>query len=200
MEELIFFARWCTRKRAPIRAFGISVLCAATLTACFEPKAEAESAEPAQNRVADAEERVRRYLENAVYTRVPADAVGEEICESAATYPLLALARYRVLGSEMRGDTALVEAEVSSVATLTEHPHVADRYVITHAVRTDTLHFPLLRAGSAPEWQICGYAREFIDFFGPNDLDDSTVEWRPKGASWRTLRIAVDSLNRAMKP
>ncbi|HEX8210555.1 MAG TPA: hypothetical protein VF584_10300 [Longimicrobium sp.] len=147
----------------------------------------------------DAEESVRRYLENAVYTRVPAEEAGEEICESAATYPLLALAQYRVLGSEMRGDTALVEAEVSSVATLVQHPRVADRYVISRGVRTDTLHFALLRAGTTPGWQICGYAREFIDFFGPNDLDDSTVEWRPRGASWQTLRTAVDSMRGAVK-
>jgi hypothetical protein len=173
----------------------MAVLCA-ILTACLEPKAESE---PAQDRISGAEESVRRYLENAVYTRVPTDAAGEEICESAATYPLLALAHYRVLGSEMRGDTALVEAEVSSVATLTQHPHVADRYVITRGVRIDTLHFALLQAGLTPEWQICGYAREFIDFFGPNDLVDSTVEWHPESASWQTLRAAVDSLRDASK-
>lgn len=195
MEELTFSARSCTRNRSSIRAFGIAALCVATLAACSEPKAE--SSQPAG--VAAAEESVRRYLENAVYTRVAADQEGKEICESAATYPLLALAWYRVLGSEMRGDTALVEAEVSSVATLDQHPHAADRYVIKQGIRKDTLHFALLRAGATPGWQICGYAREFIDFFGPNDLDDSTVEWRPKGASWQTLRVAVDSMRGAAK-
>jgi hypothetical protein len=165
----------------------------ASLTACSEPRAEAESGIP------DAEESAQRYLENAVYTRVPAEVAGEEICESAATYPLLALAQYRVLGSEMRGDTALVEAEVSSVATLEQHPHAADRYVISQGGRTDTLHFALLRAGATAGWRICGYAREFIDFFGPHDLENSTVEWRPKGASWLTLRTAVDSVRGAAK-
>jgi hypothetical protein len=174
-------------------------MCVAALSSCAEPRAEAEPAHPARVGIPDAEESVRRYLENAVYTRVPAEEAGEEICESAATYPLLALAQYRVLGSEMRGDTALVEAEVSSVATLDQHPHAADRYVISQGVRTDTLHFPLLRAGATPAWRICGYAREFIDFFGPNDLEDSTVEWRPKGASWQTLRAAVDSVRGAAK-
>jgi hypothetical protein len=178
---------------------GTALLCAASLAGCLEPKAEAESAKPAHDRVTGAEESVRRYLENALYTRVPADAGGEEICESAATYPLLALARYRILGSQMRGDTALVEAEVSSAATLTQHPRVADRYVVTQSVRTDTLHFPLLRAGLSSEWQICGYAREFIDFFGPSDVNGSAVEWRPRGASRHTLRTAVDSLRGALK-
>jgi hypothetical protein len=173
---------------------GIAVLCAASLTGCLGPKVEAESAPLAQ-----AHESVRRYLENAVYTRVRTDDGGEEICESAATYPLLALARYRILGSEMRGDTALVEAEVSSVATLARHPGVADRYIIIQGIRTDTLHFSLLRAGPTSDWRICGYAREFIDFFGPNDLDDSTVEWRPEDASWQTLGAAVDSLRSAEK-
>lgn len=168
----------------------------AVLTACPEPKAEAE---PGPDRVTAAEESVRRYLDGAVYTRGPAEAPGEEICETAATYPLLALAEYRVLASEMRGDTALVEAEVSSVATLTQHPRVADRYVVTRDVRMDTLHFALLRAGSTPEWRMCGYAREFIDFFGPDDFDDSTVEWRPAGVSWQSLTAAVDSLRGASK-
>lgn len=199
MEKLIFSARSCIRRGSSIRAVGIAVLCVATLTACSEPEAEAGSAQPARVGVADAEESVRRYLENAVYTRVPADEAGEEICESAATYPLLALAQYRVLGSEMRGDTALVEAEVSSVATLGQHPQVADRYVVSQGMRRDTLHFALLRAGTTQRWQICGYAREFIDFFGPNDLEDSTVEWRPTGASWQTLRTAVDSVRSAVK-
>ncbi len=196
MEELIFFARSCTRKCSSTLAW-IALSCAAILAACVEPKVEARPAEPAHDRVAAAEEVVRRYLENAIYTRVPANVLGDEICESAATFPLLALAKYRVIGSEMRGDTALVEAEVSSVATLTQHHHIADRYVITRGVRTDTLHYALLRAGSAPEWQICGYAREFIDFFGTGDVVDSTVEWRPESASWQTLRAAVDSLRGA---
>ncbi|HLL81431.1 MAG TPA: hypothetical protein VK420_02225 [Longimicrobium sp.] len=180
-----------------MRVIARALLCAALLTGCLEPRAEAESAQPARDRVTAAEESVRRYLENAVYTRVRTHAGGEEICESAATYPLLALARYRILGSEMRGDTALVEAEVSSVATLAQHPGIADRYVITQAVRTDTLHFPLLRAGPTSGWRICGYAREFIDFFGPNDVDDPAVEWRPAGASRRALKAAVDSLRGA---
>ena len=200
MEELIFFARSCTRKGSSIRAFCIAMMCVVALSSCAEPRAEAEPAQSAKVGIADAEESVRQYLENAVYTRVPEEeAAGEEICESAATYPLLALAKYRVLGSEMRGDTALVEAEVTSVATLDQHPHAADRYVIAQGGRTDTLHFALLRAGATPGWRICGYAREFIDFFGPNDLEDSTVEWRPNRASWQTLRTAVDSVRGASK-
>lgn len=173
----------------------MAVSCA-VLTACAEPGAEGA---PAQGRVTAAEESVRRYLNGAVYTRAEADAAEEGGCETAATYPLLALARYRILGSEMRGDTALVEAEVSSVATLTQHPQVADRYVVTRGVRSDTLHFALLRPGSTPEWQICGYAREFIDFFGPNDLEELAVEWRPAGTSRQTLKTAVDSLRGASK-
>jgi hypothetical protein len=192
MEELTSFARSCTRRGTFIRVMGIAVLSAPFLAGCLDPGAEAESARPA--RVTGAEESVRRYLEKALYARVRTDAGGEEICESAATYPLLALAEYQILGSEMHGDTALVEAEVSSVATLTQHPRLADRYIVTQSVRRDTLHFPLLRAGPSPEWRICGYAREFIDFFGPNDVDDSAVEWRPAGASWQTLRTTVDSL------
>jgi len=190
MEELTSFARSCTRKSVLIRAIGIAISCAAFLSACLEPRAEAESV----GRVPGAEESVRRYLENAVYTGVPTVAAEDDVCESAATYPLLALAQYQVLGSGMHGDTALVEAEVSSVATLTQHPRVADRYVIAQGFRTDTLHFALLRAGSAPTWQVCGYAREFIDFFGPHDVEDSAVDWRPESASWQTLRTAVDSL------
>lgn len=200
MEELTSSARSYTRKAMLVRVLGLVVLCAAPLAGCLESKAEAGSSEPARDRVTAAEESVRRYLDNAVYTRSGAEPAGEEeVCETAATYPLLALARYRILGSGMRGDTALVEAEVSSVATLTEHPRVADRYVIDQGVRTDTLHFALLRAAAKPGWHICGYSREFIDFFGPNDLEDSTVEWHPSGASWQSLGTAVDSLNRAMK-
>jgi hypothetical protein len=149
---------------------------------------------PGQERVPAAEREVEAYLQGAVYTgNAPAhDAV--EICETAATYPLLALASFRVLGSEMRGDTALVAAEVTSAATLDQHDRIADRYIITQRVRTDTLHWALLRRAGDERWHICGYSREFVDFFAPEMLYDSTVEWRPRQSSWRSIAAAVDSL------
>lgn len=147
-------------------------------------------------RIPDAERRVAEYLEGAVFTE--ASSAPEELvtCETADTYPLLALAKYRVLGSEMNGDTALVEAEVTSVATVEQDPEVADGLVVQRGIRTDTLHWGLLRESPQGPWRICGYSREFVDFMVPRYLEDATVKWIPRETSWQSLSSAVDSLRR----
>jgi hypothetical protein len=147
-------------------------------------------------RIPEAEKRLEEYLEGAVFTQ--ASSAPEELvtCETADTYPLLALANHRVLGSAMHGDTALVRAEVTSVATLEQDPERADGFVVRGGVRTDTLHWGLLRESPQGQWRICGYSREFVDFMVPRNLEDATVKWIPRDASWQTLTSAVDSLRR----
>jgi len=104
--------------------------------------------------------------------------------------PQLALARFRVLGSAMHADTAVVRAEVVSVADVRL---AADGpYEVRQRVRTDTLSWSLLPLAESGRWGVCGYSREGVGFVRLQYLQPP-ARWL-NGASLASVQDLADSL------
>ena len=106
----------------------------------------------------------------------------------------LTLARYKVLDAQLHGDTVDGAAEVVTVAEERGDPNAAHRYVTQVRVRTDTLHWKLVR-DSVGRWGVCGYSREGYDFghYG----DESNTRWVPRQGTWDRVRRLADSVHRS---
>ncbi len=106
--------------------------------------------------------------------------------------PELALAKYRVLGSRMLGDTAVVRAAVVSIAQVRLKEQV---YEVTQGIRQDTLSWSLVRVPNTSRWGICGFSREGPDFLRIQYLS-SGARWLG-GASLASVVRLADSVAKA---
>jgi hypothetical protein len=136
---------------------------------------------------------------------VERDALVRGVCDDGfgdAVWPMPVLAAHRLLASEIRGDTVIVRAEVTTVA---EQDHdrrrggaglpVVERpggFVVRQRTRVDTLEWDVVPGDAG--WRVCNGIR-----FGVPGTD-SMVRWTPDGASLRTARLLVESVRGAGKP
>lgn len=107
----------------------------------------------------------------------------------------LALARYRILSSQVQGDSALVTFAATTVAEVRPDTLVANREDATLRVRIDTLHWIMTRDSATKHWGVCGYSTEGVGF--THDSSDENVRWKPAGASWVRARALADSVKAA---
>jgi len=116
-------------------------------------------------------------------------------CERYGSGPdlQLALARFHVTGSEMQGDTAVVHADVVSVAQV--QIAVDGPYDVTQQVSKHSLSWSLLRDSTSNRWGICGWSREGPDFLRIQFLG-ATARWLG-GASLAGEERLADSVARA---
>lgn len=161
--------------------------------------------------VAEADSAMRGWLEasrlaGATDTAaVVRDALVRGACDDGfgdAVWPMPVLAAHRLLRSEIRGDTVIARAEVTTVA---EQDHdrrrggaglpVVERpggFVVRQRVRVDTLEWDVVPGDAG--WHVCNGIR-----FGVPGTD-SLVRWTPEGASLMTARLLVDSVRTAARP
>ena len=150
-----------------------------------------ETAVQAPTRVPTAEAIVTSYLEHA---RVGLSDVAPEslfACRPAGpTDKMLAPATYRVISSALHGDTALVRAQVLSVASVelaSDGP-----YDVRQGLRADTLSWALVKRPGGRQWGLCGYSREGFDFVRLAKLG-KTGRWLG-GASLASVTRLADSV------
>jgi hypothetical protein len=84
------------------------------------------------------------------------------------SFPLLMLARGKVLSSAMRGDTVVTQAEVLSVAAQERDPRRRDRYYASQRVQRDTMEWDVVPDARSGRWLVCNGLR--FGFVGPDSL------------------------------
>jgi len=104
--------------------------------------------------------------------------------------PQLALGKYRIIGSEIRGDTAVVRADIVAVAQV--ELSVDGPNDVRQGVTRDTLSWSLVPVPDSHRWGICGYSREGADFVRVEYLGQ-TARWL-NGASVAGIRRLADSV------
>ena|SRR5438874_669921 len=104
--------------------------------------------------------------------------------------PELSLAKYRFIGSEMRGDTAVVRADIVAVAQVELSADGPSD--VRQSVTRDTLSWSLVPVSGSHRWGICGYSREGPDFLRVEYLGQ-TARWL-NGASVAGIRRLADSV------
>jgi len=107
-----------------------------------------------------------------------------------------ALAGHRVLASLIDGDTAMVSAEVVTVAGVRRAPN--DLLEVTRETRVDTLSWVLVRAGIDSSWGICAVSFEGVGFVRIDTLGNR-VRW-VGGTSLAAILAAADSVARNAIP
>lgn len=149
-------------------------------------------------RVSEAEVRLAAFLKGSLEISPPTETNALMSCvPDGQTDRYLTLARYRVLGSALRGDSVDAAAEVVTVAEETGSPNVANRYVTRVRIRTDTLHWVMVRDSASKKWGVCGYAKEGFGFghYG----DDVNTDWLPPSETWAHVRQLAESVYTAGK-
>ena len=155
------------------------------------------ASEATDHRIPQAEAALRALLEQAQVPGEPPVADSLLACETHGLgYPGLALATFHILGSAWLGDTAVVRAEVVSVATVTGALDSADLYDVHQGVRTDTLTWSLIPSSTSLGWGICGHSREGPDFVRVQYLG-RTGRWFEE-ASVASVMALADSVRRAL--
>ena len=137
---------------------------------------------------------LRAFLEASLETSPPTETNDLMSCvPDGQTDTYVTLAHYRVLQSTGVGDTARAASEVVTVAEEVGHPSQLNRFRTTVRIRTDTLHWTMVRDSGTRRWGVCGYPSEGVGFghYGA----DSDTEWRPHSSSWAQVRQIADSLH-----
>ena len=159
------------------------------------PAAKVASAAAMQGRrVPEVEMHLAAFLEGSLETSPPTETNLLMACvPDGQTDRYATLARYQVLNSSLRGDSAEASAEVVTVAEEGGDPHVANRFVTTVRIRVDTLHWLMARDSTPGKWGVCGYSKEGLAFghYG----DDRNTRWNPSMASWARVRQLAESLH-----
>ena len=91
----------------------------------------------------------------------------------AEVSPSLWVGDYQILSVDRRNDTLVVAAAVTSVAEEGGSRVVANRFVVRPRIRTDTLHWRVVRDTSG-DFLVCGFALEDVDLGGfgrPDNVD-----------------------------
>lgn len=115
--------------------------------------------------------------------------------DKGASSNMRSLGFHRILGSSATGDTAVVRAQIATVARVNRSADGFDDVVPETSV--DTLAWNLLRRTDDPGWGICGYSiRGGVDFVNLANLGP-TARW-PSGVSIATLVQVADSVYQAL--
>lgn len=141
------------------------------------------------------ESALSRFLEAQrafTYDRNTATALSLGSCDPVgAVEPRFWLADATILGSSMRGDTAVVTASVVTVASEVADT-TADGRVVGLGVVHDTATWRLVMQQPVGRWMVCGISLEGIEF---TDAGDSTrIRWKRAGESLSRARFLVDSV------
>lgn len=202
--------------RSPSR-FALATLLVTSLAACTRSEAPSpgarDSLDPGRSgptiaavtrapataddsaRVDDAEAAMRAWLDAAREpgpddtTTTRALDPQQTLCDDGHSYfPSPLLARYELTASELRGDTVVARASVTTVAEQDVDRRARDRFVARQRVRTDVLEWDVIPVDGG--WAVCNGIR-----FGYRG-SDSLTGWVPEGASLHSARVAADSLRR----
>jgi hypothetical protein len=109
-----------------------------------------------------------------------------------AFFPAPLLATYVLLPSEMRGETLVGRAAVTTVAEQDHNNRRPGTYVARERLRVDTLEWDILD-DPAGRLTICNGLQ--FGYLAP----DSLTEWRPPGASYAHARAMADSIARSAR-
>lgn len=137
------------------------------------------------------------YLQQAAVTASGPAASALRTCEREG--PIRherALASHRVLTSLIDGDTAMVLAEVITVARVHRAPD--DTLEVTRETRVDTLSWVLIRPAADSSWGICGLSFEGVAFVRMDTIGNG-VRW-VGGTSLAAILAAADSVARDTIP
>jgi hypothetical protein len=113
-----------------------------------------------------------------------------EACDDAMpSFPSPLLAHHVPGTAELRGDTVVARAMVTTVAEQDVDRRSEGRFVARQRVRTDLLEWDVVPTDAG--WAVCNGLR-----FGYRGAD-SLTRWMPEGASLATARALADSIARA---
>ena len=185
--------------RTQIRFIWPALLFGAGLSAACEHRDSAtqdvKTRSAAQQLLAQAPEAAESVVNEYLRRATPRMSVSAEpdslfACDQFGSgNPELVLAKHRLLGSEMRGDTVVVRAAVVSVAQVRLKE---DGYEVEQGIRDDTLSWSVIKNPSTDRWGICGFSREGPDFLRIQYLDSRTT-WRG-GATLQSVQRLADSI------
>jgi hypothetical protein len=117
----------------------------------------------------------------------------EEGCRVYSDPGSRVLASFRILGSYIAGDTAIVHAEVTSAARVEGR---RDGLHVVQGVVVDTLSWKLLRTTTSTNWVVCGYSREGIGFIRLQYFGADGEFW-DDGATYASVVALADSIRAA---
>ncbi len=109
-------------------------------------------------------------------------------CNDGGSFPTPLLATWQLLPSQMRGDTVVVHAIVTTVGEQDEDRREAHRFTARQRVRTDILEWDMIE--TADGWMVCNGIQ--FGYVGA----DSLTSWLPSGTSIATARGIADSLRK----
>lgn len=161
------------------------------------PTQQRDSVDPATARsvVAAADSFLQQYVETTAKRSSGPVRYWTGVCALAEVTPSLWVGDYQLLSVGRRNDTLVVAVAVTSVAEEGESRGVANRFVVRPRIRTDTLHWRVVRDSSG-DFLVCGFALENVDLGGFGRPDNVDFEG---GSSPRKLRQQADSLRSARR-
>ncbi len=116
------------------------------------------------------------------------DANGGDCGDGAGSwFPTTLLADFILLPSEIRGDTIVGRAEVTTVAEQDVDRRSLNRFLARQRVQRTVLEWDVIPTDDG-QWTICNGLR-----FGYRGADSVTT-WRPEGSSYQTARALADSV------
>ncbi len=136
-----------------------------------------------------AEQTIATYLNASLEASPNADALdsltlcGDDLVVSY--FPTTVLATWMIEGFEMRGDTVVVRASVTTVAEQDVNRR-GGGFVARQRIQTDALEWDVYR-NDDNRWVVCNGLS-----FGYKGADSLTV-WRPDGASYESVKALADS-------
>jgi len=182
-----------------IAVLGVLALPVLLVHACRSADSDTSRERASQSRT-QAEQTLARFLDAQVvdhYERDTVNALSLEVCEPVgAVEPRFWLARANILASELRDDTAVVSAEIITVAS-ERRDSTPDGRMVQLATLRDTATWKLVATGSSGTWRVCGISNGGLDFAPMGDT--TQIHWRVSGDSLRRARAVLDSV-RASAP
>lgn len=119
-------------------------------------------------------------------TRGAQDTLAACDAGAEAHYPVLLLARWVILPLELRGDTVVARAEVTTVGEI-DIERRSGGLIGRQRIRTDILEWDVYEDDYG-NWVVCNGLR--FGYRGP----ERAVTWRPGGVSFESVRALADSL------
>lgn len=109
--------------------------------------------------------------------------------EGDAYFPSPLLASWRLLSTQLRGDTVVARVMVTTVAEQDIDRRAQDRFVARMRVRSDLMEWDVVPTDDG--WRVCNGIR-----FGYRGAD-SLTRWIPEGSSYARASALADSVRKA---